>query len=78
MSASKAAITIIIACLILTGCSQQSKEDYSQAGQSLKQAAKDTGQALKTDAKVVGKATDKAVHDVKASADKNKEKASHK
>jgi len=75
MSGIKWCSAIVITCLILCGCSKQSKEEYGQAGQSLKQAAKATGEALKTDAKVAGQKTENAVHDVKASSANAKDKA---
>jgi hypothetical protein len=62
---------LLVICL---GCSQQSKEEYKQAGQSLKTAAQATGKALKTDAKVAGKATEKAVDKAKTSAKTVKDK----
>ena len=49
-----------LVALALAGCSQQSKEEYSQAGQSLKQAAKETGKAVKQDTSVAAQAAKNA------------------
>ena len=45
-----------IAALLLAGCSQQAKEDLSQAGDSASNAAKHTGDAVATDTKKAGEA----------------------
>ena len=49
-----------IAALLLAGCSQQAKEDLSQAGDSASNAAKHTGDAVATDTKKAGEAVSEA------------------
>ena len=49
-------VASLAAAIALTGCTQQSKEDYSAAGQNLSQAAKETGKGLKSDAEKAGAA----------------------
>jgi hypothetical protein len=60
------------------GCSQQSKEEYHQAGQSLTHAAKETGQAVTHDAKVAAQAAKNATEAAKTTVDnKRAENAKH-
>jgi hypothetical protein len=56
---------ILALAICCTACSQQSKEEYHQAGQSLTKAADETGKALKTDMKAAGEATKKAAANAK-------------
>ena len=70
---------VVFACVLTVGCSQQSKQEYSQAGQSLKNAAQETGKALKTDTKVVSKAAANASSAAKKTTEKDhNEKGEHK
>ena len=50
----------VLSIIVIGGCSRESKEDYQQAGQSIKHAAAETGKGLKTDVKVAKEATVKA------------------
>jgi hypothetical protein len=52
--------------LAVYGCSQQSKEEYDQAGQSLTHAAKETGKAVTTDVKTGAEAAKNATESAKA------------
>ena len=67
--------------LAVFGCSQQSKEEYGQAGQSLTHAAKETGQAVTSDVKTGAQAVKNATASAKTTvkekqAEHEKEKSS--
>ena len=62
----------VVLAAVSIGCTQQSKQEYNQAGQSLKNAAVETGKAVTTDAKVAGKAAQNGVNAAKKTADKDK------
>jgi hypothetical protein len=63
-------VPAILALAFVGGCTQQSKQEYSQAGSSLKNAAQETGKAIVTDTKAAGKAAQNA-------ADTTKNKTEH-
>lgn len=69
---------VVIFGAFSAGCTKQSKEDYGQAGQSLKNAAVDTGKGIKTDVKVAGKAAQNAANAAKNTTEKAKDDKSHK
>ncbi len=68
----------VLSILTLTafGCSQQTKQEYGQAGQSLTHAAKETGKAVTTDLKTGVQAAKNATESAKTTAkDKQAEHA---
>jgi osmotically-inducible protein OsmY len=59
-------LTIFLAvATVLSGCSQESKSDYSQAGESLKHAANKTGEGISRDAKDATTNMSKGAEDLK-------------
>jgi len=56
------------------GCSQQSKQEYHDAAQSLTHAAKETGKAVTTDAKVATQAAKNATESAKQTAKEKEQK----
>lgn len=59
------------------GCTQQSKQEYHQAGQSLTHAAQETGKAVTTDAKVAAQAAKNATESAKTTVEKKKSEDVH-
>jgi len=53
VAASTLSLLAIFACVALSGCSQEARKEYSDAGSNAATALKDTGQAIGADAKVV-------------------------
>lgn len=73
---SLAALAVAVMGFSLVGCSQEAREQYSEAGQHASQATKDTGKAISTDAEKTGAAAAKEVQaagtEVKNAAENSK------
>ena len=68
----KLALALAVLTLLLAGCTQQSKDEYHQAGQSLTHAAKETGKAITTDVKSAAQTTKNAAATVKTKSQEHK------
>jgi hypothetical protein len=62
-----------VSAALICGCSSESKQDYNQAGQNLKNAAQETSSAVKKDVQVAADATKNAVTAAKNTAENARE-----
>jgi osmotically-inducible protein OsmY len=64
-----AGLAAAIMAIGVVGCTQEAREDYSEAGQRAQMATEKTGEAIKTDAQATGEAVKDAAQETKEAAD---------
>lgn len=63
------ALAAVMSMIFAAGCTEQSRQQYDQAGENIGQAAQRTGDAVETDAKVAGEHIENTAENAARAAD---------